>query len=125
MRALIAFLFAISLPALAVNDQTSLSEADGYTPISPSDITILKQAAPSFPKKAIKAGHTHEECVVQFFVDVRGKVEDTQIQMGCPEVFHKTVHKTARKWKFEPHIGGPDDAAVPVTFALRFTFKRD
>lgn len=126
MRALQALplLLLTSTAAFAANDQENIAEVDGYTDVSPSDLTILKQASPAFPKKAIKAGYEHEECVAQLFVDVVGKVEDVQIQMGCPDVFHKSVLKAAKKWRFEPYTGFEGEI-VPVTFALRFRFQRD
>lgn len=126
MRAIqiLALFLLTTAPALADNDQENIAEVDGYTDVSPSELTILKKENPGFPKKAIKAGYEHEECVAQLFVDVVGKVEDVQIQMGCPEVFHKAVTKAARKWRFEPYTGF-EGTVVPVTFALRFRFQRD
>jgi TonB family protein len=121
---LLLLLPAAAIAGDAVNDQSAVSESDGYLSVSPADLEIRKQASPDFPKKAIREGYTHEECVAQLFVSDAGKVEDVQVQMGCPELFHRSVQKAARKWRFEPYsVDGAEP--VPVTFALRFRFHRE
>lgn len=108
----------------AANDQGYLAEVEGYTAVSPSDLEFTHQVFPSFPSRALREGFTHEECVAQLLVDEDGKVEQVRVALGCPEVFHKSVTKAAKKWRIEPYIN-EDGVSVPITFALRFRFQRD
>ena len=125
MRAVAALLLLLSITANAapLNDQSGLSEVEGYTTISPTDIEIRRQITPGFPRKALQAGYTHEECVAQLFVGDNGKIDDVQVHMSCPEPFHKAVIKAAKKWRFEPYVS-EDGQPTAVSFAIRFRFVR-
>lgn len=103
-------------------DQQLLSETEGYQTVHPGELTILKQASPSFPKKATKEGYRHEECTAQVLVGDNGKPESATVE-GCPEVFHRSVQKAVKKWRVEPVIG-EDGLPIPVTFVLRFRFEQ-
>ena len=116
-------LLSVTANAAPLNDQSALSDVEGYTPISPADIEIRRQVTPGFPRSALQAGYTHEECVVHLFIDDKGKLEDAQVQMTCPEPFHKAVLKAAKKWRFEPYAS-EDGQPSAVTFAVRFRFVR-
>jgi TonB family protein len=104
-------------------DQQLISESDAYRSVHPSTLTIVKQVAPKFPKKAHKQGYRHEECTVQFYVDDVGKPDEVAITGACPEVFHSSLLKVAKKWRFAPVIGEGSEPE-PVTFVLRFRFEQ-
>ena len=122
-------LIALSLSGVSLaeddpyTDQQLVSESDAYRPVHPSELTILKQVAPKFPKKAHKAGHRHEECTAQFYVDESGKPDEVAITGACPEVFHSSLLKAAKKWRFAP-MAGEGEEPEPVTFVLRFRFEQ-
>ena len=105
------------------SEQQLVSEPDAYRPIHPSELTILKQTAPKFPKKAHKLGYSLEECTAQFYVDETGKPEDVVATGNCPEVFHRSLIKAGKKWRFAPVVGEGAEP-VPVTFVLRFRFEK-
>ncbi len=105
-------------------DQQLLTVSEEYRTVHPGELTILKQVAPKFPKKAHKQGYRHEECTVQVYVGEKGKAEAATVLGGCPEVFHRSVEKAAKKWRFEPVIGA-DGMPEAVTFVLRFRFEQD
>lgn len=125
---LLALLLGLSAPSRAANinddytDQGRLAEVEGYTTVSPTDLTILRKVTAKFPRRADDS-QVHVECLAQLFVSEKGKVEDVRVLAGCPDSFHRSVKKAARKWRFEPYTG-KDGAAAPVTFALRFRFQR-
>lgn len=104
-------------------DQQLLSVSDAYRAVHPSELTILKQVAPKFPKKAHKAGYRHEECTAQFSVSAAGKPDEVSVTGACPEVFHSSLTKAAKKWRFEPMVGA-DGEPEPITFVLRFRFEQ-
>lgn len=103
-------------------DQALVDESEAYRSIHPSEITAVKQVAPKFPAKAHKQGYRHEECTVQLFVGEKGKPDETAVTGNCPEVFHGSAEKAAKKWRFEPMIG-EDGEPESVTFVLRFRFE--
>ncbi len=125
MRWQVWLMMALSSAALAedpITDQSLGTEADGYITVHPAAVTFTEKVSPSFPRKAHKAGYSHEECLAQLYVDEAGKTEAVEVLESCPEVFHKSVEKAGKKWRIEPVLD-ESGAAVPVTFVLRFRFE--
>ncbi|MEL6346423.1 MAG: energy transducer TonB [Myxococcota bacterium] len=105
------------------NDQSRARQSDTHLQISPSAVEIVRRVNPSFPKKAIKEGYRHEECLAQLFINEDGKTESVEVLQGCPGPFQKPTQKAARKWRFSPYVG-TDDKVKKVTFVLRFRYTR-
>ena len=81
--------------------------------------TPKKQAKPSYPEIARKAG-IEGTVTVYVLVDKRGKVEALG-QIHGNEVFHEAAKEAAWKWEFTPAI--QNDKPVKVWVSLPFKFR--
>lgn len=106
---LIALMLGLTAPASALANNL----------YSISDLTIIERAAPDFPGAALRAG-IDGWVVLEFTVDLNGRVTDVEIADSSSRVFHRNATAALSKWRFEPVTENGEK--VPARATVRFTF---
>ena len=79
---------------------TSLGVASA--PAFAEDLKVVKQVAPTYPKRAERRGITGK-VTVAFDVSVDGKVQSPKVVKATPEgVFDEAAIEALSRWKFAP-----------------------
>lgn len=89
----------------------------------PARVTF--QAPPVYPF-GMRASGMRGEVVVDFFVDIEGRVRNAHVARSLNPAFDDPAIEAVRKWRFEPARAGDRPVAshmqVPIVFALDDTF---
>lgn len=84
-----------------------------------SDLTAIRQQAPSFPRTAPRGASGSVE--MHMTVTAAGDVRDIEV-LGSPrDYFERAAVAAVRNWRFEPFR--ENGRAIPVRVALRVTFQ--
>ncbi len=86
-----------------------------------SQLTIVKQVNPVFPRRAANA-EIEGWAEVSFLISPTGDVVDAAVTNSSDSVFDRSALSAINAWRFEPHLeaGRP----VPVRSGVRFSFQR-
>lgn len=85
-----------------------------------SDLTIVRQVSPAYPRLAAKR-ELEGWVELEFTVTERGEVRESRVSGSSSEVFDKSALAAINRWEFAPVI--ENGRPVPVRAAVRFAFE--
>lgn len=96
-----------------------LTETDGPKTVHFSEMRKKVWIDPSYPGKARRRG-IEGECFIELIVDTSGRVSADTVD-SCDAIFHKSLLRTANKWRFYPLK--VDDEAIEVQLRYPVNYK--
>jgi len=108
--------FVIAAPAPAA---VVVAPAPAAKPAVRKGVVRVSGDDPTYPREAIRAGHSKGRVVARLQVDEKGSVTDIQIVSSePPRVFDKVVRAALEGWKFKAE-GERYVAEVEINFSLK------
>jgi len=89
---------------------------------SVSELTVMKQVAPAYPRGAQAKG-MQGWVEVEFTVTEEGDVRDAKARYSSASIFEGTAISAINRWRFAPVV--EDGRPVPVRGMVKFTFRGD
>ncbi len=107
-------LLVASLPSVALAQSETSAPQQTNPDKEASSLKLIKSPPASFPEEAVKK-NIEGKVVLSIVVDGNGKVIDTTVLSGPPELFQAAIDNV-KQWEFAPPARAPVTTKAEVTF---------